>query len=82
MLSDFYKDDPKNTIWRVDDFDNRFDRILFSFDKKKIYSLFADYPHNFTPEEKEIFDKEYPFWADFFKDRPYNPENTAAQPAE
>ena len=42
---------------------------LFSFDKKKIYNLFADYPHNLTTEEKEIFDKENPFWKDFFLDR-------------
>ena len=42
---------------------------LFSFDKKKIYNLFADYPHNLTAEEKEIFDKENPFWKDFFSDR-------------
>ena len=38
-----------------------------SFDKKKIYNLFADYPHNLTAEEKEIFDKENPYWCDFFK---------------
>ena len=24
---------------------------LFTFDKVKIYNLFADYPHNLTPEE-------------------------------
>ncbi|WP_422938712.1 DUF7675 family protein [Streptococcus vicugnae] len=32
-----------------------------------MYSLFADYPHNMTAEEVEIFDKENPFWANFFK---------------
>ncbi len=42
---------------------------LFSFDKKKIYNLFADYPHNLTPQEKQIFDKENKYWADFFKHR-------------
>ena len=41
----------------------------FSFDKKKVYHLFADYPHNMTDEEVEIFKKECPFWANFFKYR-------------
>ena len=31
--------------------------------------MFADYPHKLTPEQKETFDKENPYWADFFKDR-------------
>ena len=42
---------------------------LFSFDKETIFNLFADYPWKLTPEQKEIFDRENPFWKDFFKDR-------------
>ena len=42
---------------------------LWIVDKKKFYNLFEDYPHNMTLEEVEIFDKENPFWADFFSDR-------------
>ena len=38
-------------------------------DGKKFYNMFADYPHNMTKEEKEIFDKENLYWKDFFKDR-------------
>lgn len=34
--------------------------LLFSFDKIKIYNLWKDYPQNFSKEEKELFDKEYP----------------------
>lgn len=41
----------------------------FTFDKKQIFNLFADYPWKLTAEQKEIFDKENPFWADFFADR-------------
>lgn len=41
--------------------------LLISFDKKKIYNLWTDYPGKLTPEEKEIFDKENPFWAEFFR---------------
>ena len=68
MLSDFYKNNKKDTIWWVDDLDS-VGKFLFSFDKKQIFNLFSDYPHRLTAEQKEIFDKENPYWADFFKDR-------------
>lgn len=42
---------------------------VFTFDKKKFYNLFEDYPNNMTPEEVEIFNKENPYWVDFFSDR-------------
>ena len=68
MQNGFYKNDEKDTIYWVDNPDVC-GEFLFSFDKKKIYNLFADYPHNMTAREVRIFDKENPFWADFFKDR-------------
>lgn len=68
MLSDFYKKKETDQIWWVHHI-GMVGRHLFSFDKKKIYNLFADYPHNLTAEEKKIFDKENPYWKDFFKDR-------------
>lgn len=68
MKSDFYKENENDTIWWVNDLDTK-GEFLFSFDKKKIYNLFADYPYNLTKEEKEIFDKENPYWAEFFSDR-------------
>lgn len=62
---EFYKADESDKIRRV--------RYIgctglqtVSFDKKKILFLFGDYPKNFTKEEKALFDKENPFWADFF----------------
>ncbi|MBM6875992.1 DUF7675 family protein, partial [Fusobacterium mortiferum] len=61
MKSDFYKENENDIIWWVNDLDTK-GEFLFSFDKKKIYNLFADYPHNLSKEEKEIFDKENPYW--------------------
>jgi hypothetical protein len=70
MLSDrFYKENPNDHIWWVDTADESKGERLFSFDKKKVFNLFSDYPHQLTPEQKEIFDRENPYWADFFKDR-------------
>ncbi len=43
--------------------------MLFTFDGEKIFNLFQDYPYKLTQEQKEWFDIENPFWADFFKDR-------------
>ncbi len=45
--------------------------FVFSFDKKKQYVMFTDYPYKLSPEEKALFDSETPFWADFFKSRKY-----------
>ena len=68
MLSDFYRNKETDKIWWVENND-MVGEFLFSFDKKKIFNLYADYPHNLTKEQKEIFDKENPYWADFFKER-------------
>lgn len=64
----FYKNDPTDQIWLIDNPD-KIGEWLFSFDKKNIFNMFRDYPHNLTPKQKEIFDEENPEWADFFKDR-------------
>lgn len=64
----FYKNNETDIIWWVDNRE-QFGKHLFSFDRKKIFNLFRDYPYKLTNEEKEIFDKENPYWKDFFKDR-------------
>lgn len=68
MLSDFYKNEDTDQIWWVDEI-GTYGKHLFSFDKKEIFNLFADYPWKLTPEQKEIFDRENPYWKEFFKDR-------------
>lgn len=61
----FYKEKPTDKVWWVDDPGDT-GTIRFSFDKKKIYYLYRDYS-KLKGKEKEIFDKENPFWVKFFK---------------
>lgn len=61
----FYKRHETDKVWQVKYVDYVGLKAV-SFDKKKILFLFEDYPKKFTKEEKELFDKENPFWADFF----------------
>lgn len=65
---EFYKNKDSDVIYWVDNTE-QIGEHLFTFDKKKIYNLFADYPHNLTAEEKRIFDKENPYWKKFFSGR-------------
>lgn len=48
---------------------DRIGAMLFTFDGQKVFNLFRDYPHALTVEQKEIFDSENPYWAEFFKER-------------
>ena len=42
----------------------------FTFDGGiTVYNMYRDYPYKLSPEQKAIFDKENPFWADYFRDR-------------
>lgn len=63
----FYKENEEDLVWWVDNADENKGLMEFSFDKEKVYNLFEDYPDKLTPEEKAIFDKENPFWKDFFE---------------
>ena len=58
----WYKNDEKDTIWWKETPDT-VGVWIFSFDKKKEFNLYEDYPHKLTPEQKAIFDKENPEWA-------------------
>lgn len=70
MQSDkWYKNEPTDKIWWLDNTDEKVGEWIFSFDKKTTFNMFADYPHKLTAEQKEIFDRENPYWKEFFADR-------------
>ena len=58
-LSDWYKNEPGDKIWWRDNPD-AVGEFLFSFDKKRTFNFFADYPQELTPEQRLIFDQENP----------------------
>lgn len=64
----FYKENESDEIWWVYNTDV-IGTLEFSFDKKTIFNAWTDYPWKLTDPQKTIFDRENPFWADFFKDR-------------
>lgn len=64
----FYKNNRGDKIWWVDSGET-VGEWLFTFDKKTIFNMFSDYPDKLTPEQKALFDKENPYWAEFFADR-------------
>lgn len=65
---DFYKESTSLKIWQVEAGDV-LGEFLFSFDKKKIFNFFKDYPEKLTDEEIEIFKSEYPELAALKKPR-------------
>lgn len=69
QLNRFYKNNPDDVIWWLDNADEVKGEWVFTFDKEKLFNMFADYPHNLTLKQKKIFDEENPEWAEFFSDR-------------
>ncbi len=63
-LGQFYKKNPGDQIWCIDALGEK-EPLLFSFDRETIFNYWPDYPEKLTKEEKAIFDKENPFWAEF-----------------
>lgn len=68
MQNNYYKINPSDKIWWLETLDRK-GEFIFSFDKRENFNLFSDYPYKLTEKQKQIFDKENPYWADFFKDR-------------
>lgn len=66
MQSEWYKNKKSDQIWWLANEGITVGEWIFSFDKKKQYNMFADYPEKLSPQEKAIFDKENPEWAKYF----------------
>lgn len=66
--SRWVKNNPNDKVWWLD---NPYDKgtWVFSFNKKDKFYLYRDYPQKLTKEQKEIFDKENPFWKEYFRKR-------------
>nr|DAW23005.1 MAG TPA: hypothetical protein [Caudoviricetes sp.] len=69
QLNKLFKNNPTDSIWWVDNAVDAKGEWIFTFDKKTFFNMFQDYPHKLSPEQKRLFDKENPFWAEFFNDR-------------
>lgn len=67
MQNNYYHKNDTDQIWWVDN--DEIGVFLFSFDKKTVFNMFADYPHKLTKNQKALFDKENPYWAKFFAER-------------
>lgn len=67
-MKEWIKNKNTDKIWWLDD--NEVKGLwIFSFDKEKTFNMYEDYPEKLTEEEKSVFDKENPFWADYFRSR-------------
>lgn len=55
MQNSFYKNNKDDTIWWKEA--EQIGVWEFSFDKKEVFNMFADYPYKLTQKQKEIFDK-------------------------
>lgn len=69
LRNSWYKENESDKVWWLDNGQDETGLFIFSFDAKTPFNLYEDYPHKLTKEQKEIFDKENPFWADYFKGR-------------
>ena len=65
----FYKKHQADKVRWVDELDENGEpligTLLVSFDGKTVLNLWTDYT-NLTDEQKELFDKENPYWANYF----------------
>lgn len=53
----WFKNEETDAVWWKSDTE-AVGEIIFSFDKKKEFNFWQDYPNKLTKEQKAIFDKE------------------------
>lgn len=68
MKNNFYRENPGDSVEWLDD-PETIGEFCFRVKNGKVYNLFRDYPEKLTEEELAIFNKENPYWVEFFKDR-------------
>ncbi len=68
MKYEFIKENEGDQVWWLDNYDVIGEHV-FSFNRKKRYNLFRDYPDKLSVREWLTFNAENPYWAEFFADR-------------
>lgn len=63
-------------VFRWVDTPDTIGEYLFTFDGVRIFNMFHDYPYALTEEEKQIFDRENPYWEKYFAYRQKNTDET------
>lgn len=67
---EWIKENPADTVEWADNGMDQKGVMLFRFGPGgRVFNLFRDYPEKLTPDELAIFNRENPYWAEFFADR-------------
>ena len=69
MPSKWMKNNTEDIIWWLGNGADTKGEWVFSFDKKRRFNMFADYPWKLTSEQKEVLGRENPYRRDFFSSR-------------
>ena len=65
---EYKKESPGDSVWWVHR-SGVVGTMAFTFDKRRIYNLFRDYPDKLSVEEWMAFNRENPYWEHFFRGR-------------
>ena len=56
-MTTWFKHEESDVVWWKSNWDS-VGEMIFSFDKKKEFNFWQDYPNKLTKEQRAIFDKE------------------------